>query len=137
LKSKVIGYNESLEGLANDENGTPQGGILSPTLANFTLNGLESVVYKAVRQISTSTYQRSKRFRVSRKVIYLLVNVVRFADDFVITARSKHIIKTSIRPAVNEFLSQRGLALSTEKTKILSLDDGFNFLGYTFKRRAN
>ena len=95
-------------------------------------------MFKAVRTICNMNAMRGKRLsKGSRKTIYLLVEVIRFADDFVITARSKHILKNIIIPAVKEFLNTRGLTLSTDKTRIVSLDEGFNFLGYTFKRRAN
>jgi len=95
--------------------GTPQGGIISPTLANMTLDGLEYAIQCAV--------PRRKR-----------VNVVRYADDFIVTGKSKAILEQKIKPAVEEFLSERGLELSKEKTRITSIYDGFTFLGQTFKK---
>jgi len=92
------------------EAGTPQGGIISPLLANLTLDGLEAAV-KAV------TPRRTK------------VNVIRYADDFVITGNSKELLEETIRPAVEEFLRERGLTLSPEKTRITRIEDGFDFLG--------
>jgi RNA-directed DNA polymerase len=90
--------------------GTPQGGIISPLLANMTLDGLEGAV-KAV------TPYRSK------------VNVIRYADDFVITGKTKELLIDTIKPAVEMFLTERGLTLSPEKTRITRIADGFDFLG--------
>ncbi len=95
--------------------GTPQGGIISPTLANMTLDGLEEVVRRAV--------PRRKR-----------VNFIRYADDFIITGKSKRLLEERIKPAVIAFLSERGLALSEEKTRLTYIRDGFTFLGQTFKK---
>ena len=90
--------------------GTPQGGIISPILANMTLDGLEAAV-KAV------TPYRTK------------VNVIRYADDFVITGKTKELLEDTIKPAVEKFLQPRGLTLSPEKTRITRIEDGFDFLG--------
>lgn len=90
--------------------GTPQGGIISPLLANFALDGLEAAV-KAV------TPRRTK------------VNVIRYADDFIITGNSKELLEDTIKPAVEVFLKDRGLTLSPEKTRITRIEDGFDFLG--------
>lgn len=90
--------------------GTPQGGIISPLLANMTLDGMEAAV-KAV------TPYRSK------------VNVIRYADDFVITGKTKELLEETIKPTVEKFLAERGLTLSAEKTRITRIEDGFDFLG--------
>jgi len=99
--------------------GTPQGGVISPTLANLTLDGLETQLKKHLG------IQRSGRLKV---------NVVRYADDFVITADSPDILENEVRPWVEQFLAQRGLALAEEKTRIVSIDDGFDFLGWNFRK---
>jgi RNA-directed DNA polymerase len=98
--------------------GTPQGGIISPTLANMTLDGLEKAVHSAVPR-------RSR------------VNFIRYADDFIITAKSKRLLKENVKPAVEEFLKQRGLTLAKEKTKITYIKNGFSFLGQTFRKHGN
>ncbi len=98
--------------------GTPQGGIISPTLANLTLDGLESTVKKACPS--------------RRKV-----NFVRYADDFIVTADTKELIEEKIIPAINEFLKPRGLSLSAEKTKIVHIDQGFDFLGQHLQKYRN
>jgi RNA-directed DNA polymerase len=95
--------------------GTPQGGIISPTLANITLDGLEQVVKNACPNRS-------------------LVNFVRYADDFIVTARSKDLLVHNIIPAINDFLKPRGLQLSQEKTRITRIEDGFDFLGQNLRK---
>ena len=98
--------------------GTPQGGIISPTLANMTLDGLERAVRNAVPR-------RSR------------VNFVRYADDFLVTGKSKRLLEENVRPAVEEFLAERGLTLSAEKTAITHIHSGFTFLGQTFRKHGN
>ncbi|MBB3105237.1 retron-type reverse transcriptase [Azomonas macrocytogenes] len=79
------------------EEGTPQGGVISPTLANLTLDGLESQLKKHLG------IKRSGRLKV---------NVVRYADDFVITADSPEVLEKEVRPWVEQFLVLRGLELA-------------------------
>jgi len=94
---------------------TPQGGIISPTLSNMALDGLEDVVRRAV----------PRRNRV---------NFIGYADDFIITGKSKYLLENKVRPAVEKFLVKRGLTLSEEKTMITYIWDGFTFLGQTFRK---
>ncbi|WP_310633258.1 group II intron reverse transcriptase/maturase [Paraburkholderia sp.] len=105
------------------EAGTPQGGIISPTLANVTLNGLERELIE---------HLGAKLGIVKAKK--LKVNVVRYADDFVITGDSKEVLESEIRPWVEAFLATRGLQLSEEKTRVVHIDDGFDFLGWNFRK---
>ncbi len=98
--------------------GTPQGGIISPTLSNLTLDGLEKAVHDAV----------PRRCRV---------NFVRYADDFIVTGKSKRLLEEQVKPAVEGFLTERGLSLSEEKTMITHITDGFTFLGQTFRKTGN
>jgi RNA-directed DNA polymerase len=107
------------------EAGTPQGGIISPTLANVTLNGLERELDAHLRA----------QFGVA-KAKKLKINLVRYADDFVITGVSKEILATEVRPWIEAFLAARGLQLSEEKTRITHIDDGFDFLGWNFRKYA-
>ena len=97
------------------DKGTPQGGVISPTLMNLTLAGLE----KAVKR---SCSLKDK------------VNVIIYADDFVITGVSKDILRNRVMPVVKSFLLGRGLTLSPEKTKITHIQDGFNFLGFNIRK---
>ena len=97
--------------------GTPQGGVISPTFANMTLDGLEEVVRRAV----------PRRNRV---------NFIRYADDFIVTGKSKRLLEEKVKPAVIKFLAERGLTLSEEKTKLTHIKNGFTFLGQTFRKRG-
>ena len=97
--------------------GTPQGGVISPILANMTLDGLEKVIKSAVPR-------RSR------------VNFVRYADDFLVTGKSKRLLERNVKPAIEAFLAERGLALSAEKTVITYIRDGFTFLGQTFRKHG-
>ena len=103
------------------ENGTPQGGPTSPVLANLTLDGLE----KKFRE------KYPKASNLSRRV---KVNLVRYCDDFMITGSSKELLENEVKPLVEEFLKERGLELSQEKTGITHIEDGFDFLGQNVRR---
>lgn len=119
LKCGVV-FNKTL---APTKAGTPQGGIISPTLANITLDGMEALV--------KSKFQK-KRLKKG-KVYYPKVNLVRYADDFVVTADSKQILE-EIKTILTDFLHERGLTLSEEKTRITHISDGFDFLGFNFRK---
>lgn len=99
--------------------GTPQGGIVSPSLANLVLDGLES--------------QLKQHLGVT-KAKKLKINVVRYADDFVITGTSREVLETEVRPWVEQFLAVRGLQLSLEKTRVVHIKEGFDFLGWNFRK---
>lgn len=99
--------------------GTPQGGIISPTLANMVLDGLEPMLLK---QYVKKNWNKQK------------VNIVRYADDFIITGTSKEVLENEVRPMVEKFLAQRGLELSPEKTKITHINEGFDFLGANIRK---
>src|SRR3546814_11874591 len=62
------------------------------------------------------------------------VNIVRYADDFIITGATKEVLENEVRPMVEEFLAARGLTLSPEKSKITHIDDGFDFLGFIVRK---
>jgi RNA-directed DNA polymerase len=103
--------------------GTPQGGIISPVLANLALDGLQ--------------LELTKLFRTVRMAREAKVNLVRYADDFVITGSSQEVLATEVKPLVEKFLADRGLVLSPTKTKITHVTEGFDFLGWNvryFKR---
>jgi RNA-directed DNA polymerase len=90
------------------EAGTPQGGVISPILANIALDGMESAIKRAVPR-------KAK------------VNYVRYADDFIATGVSKELLEQTVKPAIVDFLKARGLELSQEKTAITRVEDGFDF----------
>ena len=110
------GYMED-DRLYPSRKGTPQGGVISPTLANMTLDGLERVVRNAVPR-------RSR------------VNFVRYADDFIVTGKSKRLLIKRVKPAIEAFLAERGLQLSEEKTTITYIKHGFTFLGQDFRKHG-
>jgi RNA-directed DNA polymerase len=64
------------------------------------------------------------------------VNFVRYADDFIITGKSKRLLEKEIKPVVEAFLAECGLTLSSEKTVITYIKNGFTFLGQTFRRHG-
>ena len=99
------------------EEGTPQGGVISPVLANMTLDGLEHKLKENFRK------------KPSPKV-----NFVRYADDFIVTAKSKQLLENEVLPVIQAFLKERGLELSNEKTKITPIEEGFDFLGQTLRK---
>jgi RNA-directed DNA polymerase len=92
------------------DTGTPQGGVCSPLLANIGLHGLETFI--------KSTNPK--------------LGVVRYADDFLVTARDKGSLETA-QIQIQQWLSKRGLELSSEKTLITSMEDGFDFLGFNHR----
>ena len=98
------------------EEGTPQGGIISPTLMLLTLAGLEQLV----KSIASKTGDR--------------INFIGYADDFVITGTSKEVLENEVKPQIARFLLQRGLTLSVEKTHVTHINDGFDFLGFNVRK---
>ena len=106
--------------------GSPQGGVISPTYANMVLDGLGPMIL--------DVYWRSKvKKTLSVKYNKHKVHVVRFADDFIVTASDKETLE-EIKLMIEGFLAQRGLTLSKEKTVITHIDDGFDFLGWNFRK---
>lgn len=110
------------------EAGSPQGGIISPVLANMTLDGLETLLWKKFPDT------RRKNAEGVWKAYKPKVNLVRYADDFVITGATKELLENEVKPLVEEFLSTRGLVLSQEKTKITHIEEGFDFLGQNIRK---
>lgn len=106
------------------EAGTPQGGIISPVLANITLDGLEPLLRTHF----------GRKFRFQGRTCSHKVNFVRYADDFIITGNSREQLEQDVKPLVEEFVKERGLTLSPEKTKITHLDEGFDFLGQNIRK---
>jgi RNA-directed DNA polymerase len=99
--------------------GTPQGGIISPVLANCALDGLQALL---ANHFPARSKQRFK------------VHLVRYADDFIITGSSRFLLEHKVKPLVEQFLQERSLELSHEKTRVTHIDDGFDFLGQTIRR---
>src|SRR5262249_17692895 len=101
------------------DDGAPQGGIISPVLANTALDGLERILRKKY------PHSGPKALKGMNKQ----VNLVRYCDDFLITGISKEVLEQEVKPLVTDFLWERGLELSEEKTRITHIEDGFDFLG--------
>ena len=108
------------------DDGTPQGGVISPILANMALDGMEKVLQNhfdiSPKGVINSYYHGKNK-----------VNLVRYADDFIITAATKEIAEKA-QELIRNFLKTRGLELSEEKTLITHIDDGFDMLGWTFRK---
>jgi RNA-directed DNA polymerase len=96
--------------------GTPQGGVISPLLANIALDGMQKAIAQAVRKKGDK------------------VNFVRYADDFIVTGATQELLEQKVKPALTAFLTPRGLELSEQKTVLTSIDQGFNFLGHTVRK---
>ena len=114
--------------LHDTTDGAPQGGIISPALANCALDGLERLLQER--------YPAGKRLK-SLGGEKPCVNLVRYADDFVITSKSKELLEGGIKPLVERFLQERGLELSPTKTVITHVEHGFDFLGQNVRRYSN
>ena len=106
--------------------GSPQGGPISSLYANMTLDGIEKLIQDEYHRNSKGNIENHYRAKTK-------VNVVRYADDFVITASTKEIAE-DIKIMVSEFLEKRGLTLSNEKTLVTHIEEGFDFLGWTFRK---
>lgn len=90
---------------------------ISPTLANLVLEGLETLLK-----------------RVKGKTINPKINLIRYADDFIIIGATRDVLENGVRPLVEQFLCERGLQLSPEKTCVTHIDEGFDFLGQHLRK---
>ncbi len=109
------------------EQGTPQGGVVSPLLANIALNGIESIHrYHAL-------HRDGRRITPKTKAEQIASPSIRYADDMVIILRPEDDA-TEILERISEFLRKRGMNVSQKKTKVTAATDGFDFLGWHFKK---
>lgn len=130
------------------ESGTPQGGVISPLLANIALHGMETHLKKFVSSLKIKVVDSSGRALHNKIRKEQALGVVRYADDFVIIHHDRRVILACLEEVKN-FLSPLGLELSPEKTKLThslrlgKLDTvangfsdkvGFDFLGFTFQQ---
>ncbi|MDQ3688396.1 MAG: group II intron reverse transcriptase/maturase [Acidobacteriota bacterium] len=111
--------------LHSTQAGTPQGGIISPVLANFALDGLET----ALRANFPVKWRAGTRRGISPKV-----HLVRYADDFIITGSTRELLEDEVLPVVKNFLAERGLELSRAKTRLTHINEGFDFLGKNVRK---
>lgn len=116
LKSGVM----TERAFSKTEEGTPQGGIISPMLCNVALNGLENVIKSVGKRSSTGHSP--------------LIKTVRYADDVVITGKDKLMLE-ECKEKMKEFLAVRGLTLSETKTRITNIEEGIDFLGFNIRRQ--
>ena len=110
--------------------GTPQGGILSPLLANIALSALDEHFDRQWREQMGSDGARRKR----RSKGLANVRLIRYCDDFVIMVHGTLADAESLRAEVEAVLAPLGLRLAEEKTRAVSIDEGFDFLGFTIRR---
>ena len=116
------GYIETKK-LFPTEEGAPQGSPISPVICNMVLDGLQPLLRKHFHQV-----------RCGGKTYSPMVNFVRFADDFIITGENRKLLEERVLPVVRQFMAERGLQLSAEKTVITHIDDGFDFLGCNIRK---
>jgi RNA-directed DNA polymerase len=119
----TAGVFETGHGFAPTEEGTPQGGVISPLLLNVALHGLEQ---------AAGTRYRSTGTRAGKTVPGAPV-LVRYADDFAVCCHSRQQAE-QVKARLAEWLQPRGLALNEDKTRIVHLAEGFDFLGFTIRR---
>lgn len=93
--------------------GSPQGGLISPTYANLTLDGLETILLKRYSTSSTGHYNPNYNKHK--------VHLCRYADDFIVTSNCREIL-IEIQQILMEFMKERGLKLSEEKTVITHIE---------------
>ncbi len=110
--------------------GTPQGGILSPLLANIALSALDDHFTRQWQTQMGNQVQRAKRRR------HGLANwrLIRFADDFVVMVSGQRHHAEELREEVAAVLAPLGLRLAEEKTRVAHIDEGFDFLNFTIRR---
>jgi len=114
------------------KSGTPQGGIISPLLANIALDGIDHLLagFHKVRIYHSSPKAKHKKTKKQKLGKY---GFIRYADDFIITAETKEDIEDII-PVLTEWLAERGLELNQDKTNIVHVEQGFNFLGFHIRQ---
>ena len=98
------------------------GGVISPTLCNIALNGIEAAIHKL--------YPVNKNVKGGKTKVY----VCRFADDMVITGRDEKIL-LHVKEIIQKFLAVRDLELKEAKTRLVKIQDGFDFLGFNISRK--
>jgi RNA-directed DNA polymerase len=129
LKSGIL----SEDAVSRDTNaGTPQGGILSPLLANIALSVIDEHFAEAWQTTMASRRDRERR-RQHGQATYRLV---RYADDFVVLVAGRRDHAEQLRGEVEQVLAPMGLRLSDAKTGVVHIDEGFDFLGFRIQRQT-
>lgn len=126
----MIGFSDKIEKVSLSTEGTPQGGIISPLLANIALHGMEEHIKNWYANDWYTTLGKDNS--VAKRDRKRSIGVIRYADDFIITATDESTI-TEVKSVINNWLQTNvGLELLEEKTKIVSSNQGFEFLGFHF-----
>ena len=118
LKSNIFHNGE----VYDNETGTPQGGVISPLLANVALTSLDNFCFKLY---GSASYGNGRKYKNNP--------IVRYADDFVIICKQYRIAQ-QVKKEISEHLSEYGLTLSDSKTNITHITTGFNFLGFNIRK---
>ena len=113
------------------KSGTPQGGILSPLLANVALSALDEHFVDAWERDMATRPRRESRRRRGESTYRL----VRYADDFVVMVSGTRAHAEGLRHDVEAVLSSLGLRLNDDKTRVCHIDEGFDFLGFRIQRQ--
>lgn len=111
--------------------GTPQGGPLSPLMANIALSVLDEHFDRQWRETMSTDYQRAKRKKNGQGTWRL----VRYCDDFVVMVCGQRHHAEALREEVADVLATLGLRLSPDKTRVVHIDEGFDFLGQNIRRQ--
>ena len=122
LKAGVVEHGR----LHRTEEGTPQGGVVSPVLLNIALHGMEKAA--GVRYHTTG---RAAGWAIAGSPV-----LIRYADDFVVLCHSRHEA-LEVKARLARWLAPRGLSFNEDKTRIVSLQDGFDFLGFNVRRHGD
>jgi len=127
LKAGILGEDQVTR---ETHTGTPQGGILSPLLANLALSVLDEHFARTWQQTSATRVDRARRHRHGLPTYRL----VRYADDFVVMVNGTRAHAEALREEVAAILAGAGLRLAPDKTKIAHIDEGFDLLGFRIRR---
>ncbi len=130
LKSGVV---TELGQMRNTDTGTPQGGIISPLLANIALSILDEAIMAPWQPGGDQSSQAARAKRRRRGLANW--RIIRYADDFVIMTNGNRDDAERLRQQVSEVLATIGLRLSEAKTQVAHLSEGIDFLGFTLKWR--
>lgn len=133
VKAFLVAGILSEDGVVRDtKTGTPQGGILSPLLANIALSVLDEYFAEAWRTTMATDLDRARRRRHGEPMYRL----VRYADDFVVMVSGTKAQAEGLKEEVAAVLSTVGLRLAEEKTRVCHIDEGLDFLGFRIQRQV-
>ena len=119
----TAGVFEAGKGFTHTEEGTPQGGVISPLLLNIALHGLEEAAGVRYEHLGDDAARSARKSPV----------LVRYADDFAVCCHTKEQAQ-EVKAKLETWLARRGLSVNEDKTRIVHLTEGFDFLGWTFRR---